>query len=187
MGKKEDWTGVLGQKIPRFSNRIISKCRLLPKRNVCKSETLESATLVLLMKLKNLRLTDIYGDKFKLDYKQIKEIYENWLIKANDGQKLDTTITKKEIENVIKRKLLDKIEPLKANIAGRSSFCRRACQIMNKIILEGIEPQELNSLEFCDNPNIQNAITQEEIETMLSKFNSWDEIYISDNREEERI
>lgn len=188
MGKKEDWTGVLGQKIPRFNNRIISKCRLLPKRNVCKAETLESVSFALLMKLKNLRLTDIYGDKFRLNCEQINAIYENWLTKSNEKEKnkLDTTITKKEIEAIIDRKIIDKIEPLKANTSGRSSFCRRACQIMNNIILNGIEPQDLNIEEFCDKPDVQDAITPQEIEAMLSKFSTWDNIYVSDNRDEER-
>lgn len=39
-----------------------------------------------------------------------------------EDKKLDTTITKKEIENVINQVISDKIEPMKANISGRSSF-----------------------------------------------------------------
>lgn len=66
MGTERDWQGVLGQKIPRFDNRIISKCKLLPKRNVCKANTLENVSLVLLMELKNLRVTSIYGEKIYL-------------------------------------------------------------------------------------------------------------------------
>ena len=57
-GTERDWQGVLGQKIPRFNNRIISKCRLLPKRNVCSAETIEHISLVLLMQLKNIRFVD---------------------------------------------------------------------------------------------------------------------------------
>lgn len=73
-GKEKDY-GVLGQKIPRFDNRIIEKCKLLPKRNVCKANTLENVSFILLMKLKNLRFTDINGEKWKLGADYIKEIY----------------------------------------------------------------------------------------------------------------
>ena len=184
MGTDHDWQGVLGQKIPRFDNRIIAKCKLLPKRNVCKANTLENVSLVLLLKLKNLRLTDEYGNKIILSPEQINEIYNNWRNKADkkDG-KLDTTITKKEIETVIQKNISDKIEPMKANITGRSSFCRRACEIMKKIILTGeLYPQELDISEFVDPPECKNGITQEEIQTMLSKIGDWNNLYIPDNR-----
>ena len=35
-GSADDWQGVLGQKIPRFDNRIIGKCVLIPRLNACK-------------------------------------------------------------------------------------------------------------------------------------------------------
>lgn len=189
-GTNWEWEsgGVLGQKIPRFDNRIIAKCKLLPKRNVCKAETLENVSLVLLMKLKNLRFTDVLGEKSMLSADAIKQIYENWQKKAtkNDGSiKLDTTITKQEIEKVIEEKILEKIEPMKAKLSGRSSFCRRACQIMCKIILEGIEnPATMDIAEFIDNIDTKNGITEEELRTMLSKVGKWDNLYIPDNRYE---
>ncbi|MDR0952966.1 MAG: hypothetical protein LBM71_02090, partial [Elusimicrobiota bacterium] len=37
-GRAWEWQGILGQKTPRFDNRIISKCRLIPRLNVCKAE-----------------------------------------------------------------------------------------------------------------------------------------------------
>ena len=185
-GKEKDY-GVLGQKIPRFDNRIIAKCKLLPKRNVCNAGTIENVSFTLLMKLKNLRFTNANGEKCMLDSSAIKEVYENWLKKANKDNeiKLDTTITKKEIENVIGFKIQDKIEPMKTNISGRSSFCRRACQIMNKIILEGIEnPATMDVAEFIDNVDTPNGITEQEIREMLSKIGTWENLYIPDNRYE---
>lgn len=204
MGTNHDWQGVLGQKIPRFDNRIIAKCKLLPKRNVCKANTIENASLVLLMKLKNLRVTDKSGNKIVLSPEAIKQIYENWLLKVDkniskmkekciqngkepdkDDKKLDTTITKKEIEDVIKTSISDKIEPMKVNIAGRSSFCKRACNIMIKFILGGyLYPQEMDINEFIDSENCQNGITKEEIQNMLSKIGDWNNLYIPDNRGE---
>lgn len=186
LGTKNDWQGVLGQKIPRFNNRIIAKCRLLPKRNVCKADTIENVSLVLLMKLKNLRLTDISGEKIRLNVIEINKIYENWLQKVKDNDyKLDRTITLKEISNVTGRKFNDKMEPLKANISGRSSFCRRACDIMKKVILTGeLYPQDMDITEFIDPVGTKNGITEDEIRTMLSKIGDWNNLYIPDNRDE---
>lgn len=189
MGTEYDWQGALGQKIPRFNNRIIAKCKLLPKRNVCKAETLENVTFVLLMKLKNLRFTSPDGQKCMLSADAIKEIYNNWLMESDNGKKLNTTITKTKIEKVIGYKMLDNTkninDTMKVNLSGRSSFCRRACQIMNRIILDGIEePKTMDVAEFIDNIDTPNGITEQEIRTMLSKIGTWDNLYIPDNRNE---
>lgn len=186
MGTPNDWQGVLGQKIPRFNNRIISKCKLLPKRNVCNANTTENVSFILLMKLKNLRFTDISGDKIRLNPAEIKAIYENWLSKVDEKEgRLDVTITKKEIEKITGYKILDKIEQMKANISGRSSFCRRACQIMNAFILSGeLYPLDMDITPFIDRENAVNGITEEEIRGMLSKVGDWNNLYIPDNRDE---
>lgn len=201
-GTKKDWQGVLCQKIPRFDNRIIAKCKLLPKRNVCKANTIENVSFVLLMKLKNLRFTDISGEKLRLNPIHIKQIYENWLEKIEDTytkdlekaenlekerpeKRLNITITKQEIEKVINTKIIDKFEPMKAETSGRSSFCKRACQIMNKIILSGeLYPQNVDISEFVDKDTARNGITKKEIQTMLSKIGDWNNLYVPDNREE---
>jgi len=54
-GKEWDWQGIVSQKIPRFDNRIISKCVLIPRLNVCKATDILNKEVVFLMKLKNMR------------------------------------------------------------------------------------------------------------------------------------
>ncbi len=189
MGTEHDWQGVLGQKIPRFDNRIIAKCKLLPKRNVCKANTLENVSFVLLMKLKNLRLTMLNGRKKKLDPSEIKKIYDNWLQESNNGKILTTTITKTKIEKVLGEKISAETktlnDDLKVNISGRSSFCKRACKIMNKFILSGeLYPLDMDITEFLDPEDCPNRITEEEIRSMLSKIGDWNKLYIPDNRGE---
>ena len=62
-GAESDWTA-LGQKVPRFDNRIIDKCRFIPRMNVCKIRPLNEARnekdllyyeVTLALKLLNLR------------------------------------------------------------------------------------------------------------------------------------
>ena len=193
MGTNEDWQGVLGQKIPRFNNRVISKCRLLPKRNVCSADTIENITFVLLQQLHNFRYVNSNGEtNCRLAPYEMKEIYENkiseWEANLEDIKKNNKnhsfTITKSDIEKVIgKGEIQDKILPFKANISGRSSFCRRAMQIMIELYLTGTEPMELNVSKFIDKTNA-NPITEDEIKKMLAKVGSWNELHISDNREE---
>lgn len=195
MGKKEDWQGVLGQKIPRFNNRIISKCKLLPKRNVCSADSLENIVFTLLMQLKNLRYIDKNNNPARLAPFEIKQIYDNkisdWAKNQQDlkenNKNHEFTIIKKDIDDVIGKGSLPKgFEKLKANTSGRSSFCRRAMQIMTDIILSGDEPVNIDSSKYADVDvkTEANPITEEEIQEMLSKIGSWNELHIPDNRYE---
>lgn len=195
-GTNTDWQGVLGQKIPRFDNRIISKCRLLPKRNVCSSDTIENISLVLLLQLKNLRFIDNYTyEERRLAPFEINQIYKNklpeWCEKLTQYRKKDIknpsfTISKTDIENVIGKKTIkEKFDSLKANISGRSSFCRRACQIMIEIIISGINPLEINIEKYVDKQASPNPITKEEIKEMLIKIGKdWNSLTVNDNRYE---
>lgn len=75
LGSKGDWQGVLGQKIPRFDNRIIADCALIPRLQVCRvlpkfkktppeqpreinPTSLLAAEVVFLMQAKNLQVDD---------------------------------------------------------------------------------------------------------------------------------
>lgn len=194
-GTEKDWQGVLGQKIPRFDNRIIAKCKLLPKRNVCSADTIENISFTLLMQLKNFRYTNAYTSEpgLRLAPYEIKQIYENklpdWLESINKYRKKELknpsfTITKTDIEKVIGKKLIkDKMEKFSANISGRSSFCRRACQIMIDIITSGLNPNEIEISKYIDNTK-NNPISAEEIQEMLDKIGDWNNLYIADNRYE---
>lgn len=193
MGKKEDWQGVLGQKIPRFNNRIISKCKLLPKRNVCSADSLENIVFTLLMQLKNFRYIDEHNQPARLAPFEIKQIYDNkipeWTKNQQDlkenNKKHDFTVTKSDIEKIIGKGFVPKsFEKFKANTSGRSSFCRRAMQIMTDIILSGDEPLNIDEKKYADENTSPNPITEEEIQEMLSKVGAWNELYVPDNRYE---
>ncbi|HEU5072102.1 MAG TPA: hypothetical protein VFV96_16990, partial [Verrucomicrobiae bacterium] len=85
-GGANDWQGVVGQKIPRFDNRIIGKCVLIPRLNVCKirkdgngdlhPKSRIAAEVVFLMKLKNMRLKA--GSAVRgLKAEEIRQIFED--------------------------------------------------------------------------------------------------------------
>lgn len=195
-GTNRDWQGVLGQKIPRFDNRVISKCKLLSKRNVCSADTIENISLSLLMQLKNFRYTNAFTFESgnRLASIEINQIYEDklpeWTSKLTDYRQGKTknpgfTISKTDIEKVIGKKIIkEKMESFKVNISGRSSFCRRACQIMIDIIISGCDPWELDIDKYIDKEGVKNGITKEEVSLMLSKIGNWYNLFIPDNRYE---
>ncbi len=195
-GTQRDLQGVLSQKVPRFDNRVIAKCKLLPKRNVCSADTIENISLTLLMQLKNFRYTNAFTSDsgLRLSPEEIKQIYYNklpeWVEKLTQYRKGELknpgfTISKSDIEQVIGKKVIkEKMESFKANISGRSSFCRRACRIMTDIIVENIFIADIDINKYTDKEGTPNPITKEEIEQMLSRIGDWNNLYIPDNRYE---
>ena len=87
-GTDLDWLGATGQKIPRFDNRIIEKCALILKLNVCRAaarpandgtaqpdpDSLLHTEVAFLMKLKNVRVLRA-GKVEPLSVEQIRELY----------------------------------------------------------------------------------------------------------------
>ncbi len=189
MGKEWDRQGVLSQKIPRFNNRIISKCVLMPKRNVCKANSDENADYVVLMYLKNLRYTDINGERKSLTADQLKRFFDSQKEYIKDKHKLDRREIVQFLKNEGNYKPPKKMEfeEIKARNEGRSSFCRPALKILKALILSGKSPLEFDIEPYIENGN-NNPVTKEEIETMLSRLGDcWENIHIGDDRNEELV
>lgn len=190
LGKEWDAQGVIGQKIPRFENRILSKCQLLPKRNVCKANTIENIKFVLLMGLKNFRYYTSDGFKHSLTSQQIKTAYElrelQLLTWVEEGKKCN--INKQSIEKAIGQKITkDNEVKIEANTSGRSRFCKPVLIILSEIILSGKSPLEFDLSPYVQNQdetNPQKGITKSELEQAISRLgDSWDNFHIGDNRE----
>ncbi|MDD9851504.1 MAG: hypothetical protein OXU94_07025 [Gammaproteobacteria bacterium] len=71
--------GLLGQKYPRFENRIVSKCALMPRLNVCKSEKPLAIEVGFLLRLVDWRYEkeDASGEKsvHSLSGQQISDMF----------------------------------------------------------------------------------------------------------------
>ncbi len=188
-GSEWDTQGVLSQKVPRFDNRILNKCQMLPKRNVCKANDPLSLQFNLLMKLKNIRFTDENGEVGRfLSSEELKTVYT--LCQENLSEKKTQEITfgnlVKFIEKTVKTRVMDinlaKGEKIKLNATGRSRFCRPALTIMNKILLEGTNPSDFDVMPHVQQGN-NNAITQEELESLISRLGqTWEGFHIGDKR-----
>ena len=67
--------GILAQKRPRFDNRILSKCCMIPRYNVCRSKELLAIEATYLLKLKNLVYENSEYKQEKLHLEDIKQLY----------------------------------------------------------------------------------------------------------------
>ncbi|MEI8390782.1 MAG: type II CRISPR RNA-guided endonuclease Cas9, partial [bacterium] len=188
-GKEWDSQGVLSQKIPRFDNRIISKCQLMPLRNVCKADSNICTDVKILMALKNFRYVDIKGERKALTAKEIKKLFEEKKNYIRDKKKLNKTDIKKFLkENSIIISPNNEINEIKVNVSGRARFCMPALKIIKEIILSGISPLNFdyaNHIKNVDDNNPEKGVTKTEIENILKRLgDSWENIHIGDNRDE---
>ena len=71
--------GLLAQKYPRFDNRIVSKCCLIPRLNVCRADDELVMQVTFLMKLKNLQFHNEKSEIIKLTPEDINIIYKEAL------------------------------------------------------------------------------------------------------------
>ena len=191
-GGMNDWQGVLGQKIPRFDNRIIGKCVLIPRLNVCKIRTDENGDLhpqsriaaetVFLMRLKNMRFQTAKGQAW-LTAKQIADIY-------NDPKrtKLGMTETqwKKYCHCFGARPMLGQYQEVEEpSFSGRSRFCRPALEILKRLILSGDTPAEAYEKEVArlnGNTAPVKGLVKDDLKFLLQMGKTWEGIYIPNQK-----
>lgn len=189
-GAESDWQGVLGQKIPRFDNRIIDKCCLIPRLNVCKIKPLKDAQnpddflahkVTFALKLLNLRF-----------FRQATEstssfTFEEFLQAFQAGEKTSYKFT----EHALK-KFLDKMNciPMEGNLsveaarqAGRAAFSRPAMKILLELIFSGKSPAEFYEKKKSETTNTDSkkGLTLDDL-SFLKKMGEcpWQKIHIPD-------
>lgn len=186
--EKYDCQGVLGQKVPRFDNRIIAKCRLFPNRNVCNAKSDENKTFSLLSQLKNLRFCDTLGEIRGFTPEELITVFELVKNQLNTQSELSTT----KLDQAVRQAVgpyngftnLNRKEKLKVNVSGRSRFCRPALNLMNEILCKGLNPSDVNPLPYVQAEDPTKGITLAEVNQALSRLgSSWEKFQVMDDRE----
>jgi CRISPR-associated endonuclease Csn1 len=191
-GGIQDWQGVLGQKIPRFDNRIIGKCVLIPRLNVCKIRTgpdgellpqsRVAAEVVFLMKLKNMRLQRDGGVR-GLTAEEIGHIF-------HDPGRSKLGLNKREWNNWCKKlhghRLPGHYEEVEEpRFSGRSRFCRPALEILKRLILSGDAPPLAHEKELArlsGNTDPLKGLAPEDLRFLQQMGSTWDGIYIPNQK-----
>ena len=154
--------GLLGQKYPRFENRIVAKCALIPRLNVCKAEKPLAIEVGFLLRLVNWRYEkeDEQGNKLvaSLTGKELINKFHEcaaiWKKKAkqyipeNDAEEYTKCFrfTKSKVTKMAES--LDGIvkmghEDIPASKhTGRSRFSQPALHLMKSLILSEKTPQD---------------------------------------------
>lgn len=186
MGKDWEWQGLLSQKTPRFDNRIISKCALIPRLNVCKANDRLNQEVVFLMKLKNVRYFKIDGgEETSLTADEINTIFNKFNKELHIGKR-DWKKYLKENLNGVPNPAQSEIEYPK--IGGRSRFCRPALRIVKEIILSGKSPKTFYDELIKQNKNEdpKKGLIKEDYSFLLKMPEKWESFSIPDERIDEK-
>ena len=149
--------GLLGQKYPRFENRIVSKCALIPRLNVCKAEKQLAIEVGFLLRLVNWRYEKEDGQGNKsvalLTGKELMNKFQEceavWKKKAKEYIpeeyakyfKLTPTKVAKMAENLGGYVKGEHEDIPASKHAGRSRFSQPALYLMKSLILSEKTPQ----------------------------------------------
>ena len=165
--------GLLAQKLPRFDNRAIGKCSIIPRLNVCRRKQGIFIRFIFLRRLYNLRYEKITKDgeilSCALSNAEIKKIYREreakWKNKkstqSNEERAKFFKLNKTELKKILKslggqiKTGHERIEEVES-LAGRSRYSRPALTILHELMLSGKEPDEfrqqlLASMSLIDN------------------------------------
>ena len=206
-GTAWDWQGLLGQKVPRFDNRIIAKCRLIPRLNVCNAKKQINKDVSFLFNLKNMRYSNEKITSMALSPKQVNEVFEIYLKyikteKENAANKNpETKIKIKPTENPFTKTFWKEYvkkfdgwanpgqqEIAKPKESGRSSFCKPALYILQGLILSGKNPHDYYKelIDANKNTDIRKGLVKEDYEFLRNMPNDWNSISIQDTREADK-
>jgi CRISPR-associated endonuclease Csn1 len=191
-GGSTDWQGVLGQKIPRFDNRIIEKCVLMPRFNVCKVRSDEQKAhgergtlpqeVTFLMKLKNMRVQRTPTLQNGLTAQEIMQVFEAF---CDKGWKLTETQWRKFCVSIGSVPVPPSLQVEAPKMAGRSRFSRPALEVLKRLVISGQTPQHFHASEIQrlkGNIDPQKGLIEKDLKFLLDMGTTWEGIYVPNQK-----
>jgi CRISPR-associated endonuclease Csn1 len=176
-GSELDWQGVLGQKVPRFNNRALNKCALMPDRNTVKAENAFNLwnQVHFLLKLKNITIvSERSGEVRKLNFEEYKSIFEHFKVKFNmesrssKNNKAIWKATAKQLQVVLKgfqlQSIDSKTEIESPRLGSRLRFCKDGLYWLREYLLSGLSPAQ-----FLKNEKLSTILKNNEPNKGLTK------------------
>lgn len=199
LGGAGDWRGILGQKVPRFDNRIIAKCALIPRLNVCKASKRETADhtvvpdsllpaeVTFLFKLKNSLVQRPDKNIGGLTAQEIRTLFED---PKREPERL--SFTEKQWEKALTRfgclPAAGHESIAAPRFSGRSRFCRPALQILKKLLLSGEAPAVAHARELAErvkgNTDPQRGLVASDLDFLRPARlgETWERIHVPDEQ-----
>lgn len=189
-GREWEWQGILAQKTPRFDNRALSKCRLMPRLNVCKAADELNQEVSFLLALKNMRFTRGASTSSSLTAAELARIFEKYRGKALAApvNALGKREWKNELSDIGGQPNENQPVVPAPKRGGRSSFCRPALETLKELILSGDGPHTLYARKTAglSNTDIFKGPVKSDYDFLLAMPAQWERLHIPDARETDK-
>jgi CRISPR-associated endonuclease Csn1 len=198
-GGENDWQGLLGQKIPRFDNRLPAPCALIPRFNVARSNDIAIYEATFLMKIKNIRFyrDHLQNNDFQESALTVEEIGQ--LLKEARQRAKDARRNGEPEEHIAAAYSLNKTEwkkwlkknghaPMSTHpcveapsTTGRSRYSRPAARLIRELVLSGQSPADFYKtvLPLCGKAGTPySKLLQDDLIFLRYIKGEWQNIYI---------
>jgi CRISPR-associated endonuclease Csn1 len=202
LGGAGDWDGILGQKVPRFDNRIIAKCALIPRLNACSAsprqladttyapESLLAAEVTFLMKLKHARVLRGSGTPDALTASEVTRLFDSRHASGPANYGFSEKQWATALDALGLRRAPGHDDIAKPNLSGRSRFCRPALRIMRDLLLSGHTPLEQHTVELArlaGNIDVRRGLVPTDLTFLRRMGDTWTDLYIPDQQHDTLI
>ncbi|MCX7977747.1 MAG: hypothetical protein N2578_01955 [Bdellovibrionaceae bacterium] len=138
---------LLGQKFPKFENRAVGSCRVIPRFKVAKKNCPEFVEFYYLQSFKNLSVQNTASEKVSLSAEQVVHLMQKFKDKIclGDDEGTRKNITKTDLELELNNLGLI---PIKVNTiepppgSGRCAYSKPALRFLNRIYRGEVLPAE---------------------------------------------
>lgn len=148
-GRDRDLEGIFGIKIPRFDNKSLSKCLLMPERYTTGKNHPLFRKYVYLTQIRNLRVIDQNENERPLthpEYKSFQEYAKKFWHKKATKSYLPYKLTVKQINGILSKLGLKPTENIQAiepaSGKGKAAFCKPALSYVVAFYELGKSPEE---------------------------------------------
>lgn len=197
-GSTDDWLGAIGQKTPRFDNRIINDCALISRLQVCNvavrfdkktgqpyPDSLLASEVTFLMKLKNTLVNDEPKPR-KLRPEEVREIFAIVTADARavrpDEKNAEHKVVShyslgksdwgsaKSLKKLGLRTMANHEEVKAPKVEGRSRFSRPALRLIRALILSGQKPSEFYGRLLAREPALLDEMGMDVLDAEPARF-----------------
>lgn len=198
-GRDSDLEGILNSKIPRFNNRCLRKCMLMPGRHTTAMDHSLPRKFVYLDKVRKLRIVDDEQVNRPLNYTEYRAFNrgaKKYWHNRRKGSYLPYKLTIKQIGNILASMNLkpasniQAIEP--ASNGGKSAYCKQALSYVIRFYELGKSPAQAyeefmegkchknSSIRIKDNTDPKKGLTPADFVWLKSQSDrTWESFYLA--------
>jgi len=147
---------VLGQKWPKFENRAVGSCRVIPRFKAAKRSAEEFRDFYYLSQFHKLSVRDGSGVACRLTAQDVRELFQHFQERIKNGEGIPATHLHSALSQLGYELISEKASIEKWNHEGRCAYSKVALRLLNRIYIGEVTPDEAYDT-FLNDPIAANS------------------------------